>query len=45
MPITFLGEDEAVAYGISRFPFVRDGEGNVGWVSSGLRLIPRIDGD
>jgi hypothetical protein len=45
MPITFVGEDEAVAYGISRFPFVRDADGNVGWVSSGLRLIPRIAGD
>jgi CubicO group peptidase (beta-lactamase class C family) len=41
LPLTFLGKDEAVAAGVARFPIVRNADGNVGWISSGLRLIPR----
>lgn len=40
LPVSFLAEDMAVV-GPTRLPFVRDAEGNVGWVSYGLRLIPR----
>jgi CubicO group peptidase (beta-lactamase class C family) len=39
--VAFLAEDMAVANG-SRMPFVRDAEDRVGWVSSGLRLLPRV---
>lgn len=42
--VAFLAEDMAVANG-SRLPFIRDPEGGVQWVSSGLRLVPRIDAD
>jgi CubicO group peptidase (beta-lactamase class C family) len=41
LALTFLGKDEAVAGGIVRFPFIRNADGDVGWLSSGLRLIPR----
>lgn len=46
LPVTvaFLGEDEGVVNGVVRQPFVRDAAGRVGWLSSGLRLIPRADG-
>jgi hypothetical protein len=27
----------------ARLPFVRDADGRVQWVASGLRLIPRAD--
>ena len=43
-PVAFLAGDMAVAGG-ARLPFVRDAEGHVGWVSSGLRLLPRVDAD
>lgn len=43
-PVAFLEEDVAVANQL-RLPFVRDSEGRVGWVSSGLRLVPRVDED
>jgi len=39
--VAFLGEDMAVANG-ARLPFVRDAAGRVQWVSSGLRLVPRV---
>jgi CubicO group peptidase (beta-lactamase class C family) len=42
--VAFLAEDMAVANG-QRLPFVRDAEGRVGWVATGLRLLPRVDGD
>jgi CubicO group peptidase (beta-lactamase class C family) len=38
----FLEKDVAVANG-SRLPFVRDADGQVQWVSAGLRLLPRAD--
>ena len=38
--IAFLGKDMAQSNG-TRVPFVRDDAGRVGWVGSGLRLIPR----
>ncbi len=44
MPVAFLAKDMGVAHG-GRLPFVRDAEGRVGWVSSGLRLVPRVDAD
>jgi CubicO group peptidase (beta-lactamase class C family) len=42
--VTFLAKDMAVAGG-QRIPFVRDADGRVGWVSSGLRLLPRVDAE
>jgi hypothetical protein len=39
--VAFLAEDMAEV-NRSRLPFVRDAEGRVGWVSSGLRLLPRV---
>jgi CubicO group peptidase (beta-lactamase class C family) len=41
-PVAFLGADTAVVNG-ARLPFVRDAGGRVGWVSAGLRLVPRVD--
>lgn len=43
-PIEFLAEDMAVA-GPMRVPFVRDADGHVRFVSSGLRLIPHVAAD
>jgi hypothetical protein len=43
-PVTFLAKDLGVSNG-ARLPFVRDAEGRVGWVSAGLRLVPRVDAD
>jgi CubicO group peptidase (beta-lactamase class C family) len=43
--LTFLGDDEGVVNGSARIPFVRNAAGDVGWLSAGLRLTPRIDGD
>lgn len=43
-PVTFLAKDLAQANG-ARVPFVRDASGRVQWVSSGLRLVPRVAGD
>ncbi|MCC6315136.1 MAG: beta-lactamase family protein [Thermomicrobiales bacterium] len=42
MPLVFIEKDVATAGG-SRYPFVRDAEGRVRWVSVGLRLQPRAD--
>lgn len=39
-PVTFLGPDSGVAGGM-RLPFVRNADGEVGWVADGLRLRPR----
>jgi CubicO group peptidase (beta-lactamase class C family) len=39
--LAFLGKDMAKHKG-ARLPFVRDHSGSVGWVESGLRLVPRI---
>ena len=39
VPVAFLAEDMAVVNGV-RLPFVRDPDGQVQWVSSGLRLVP-----
>ena len=41
-PVAFLAEDMGVSNG-GRVPFVRNADGRVQWVSSGLRLIPRVD--
>jgi len=41
--VAFLAKDMGVSHG-ARLPFVRDAEGRVGWVSSGLRLVPRVEG-
>ena len=43
IPVSFVAEDIG-ALGPSRLPFVRDADGDVQWVSMGLRLIPRVDG-
>jgi hypothetical protein len=43
-PVTFLAKDMALANG-ARVSFVRDASGLVQWVSSGLRLVPRLAGD
>jgi Beta-lactamase len=42
--VTFLAEDMALANG-ARASFVRDASGRVRWISSGLRLVPRLAGD
>lgn len=42
-PVRFEAKDAGLAGGVLRMPFVRDDEGKVGWLSSGLRLIPRVD--
>lgn len=39
--VSFTGKDAGLAAGIMRVPFVRDDAGKVGWMSFGLRLIPR----
>jgi CubicO group peptidase (beta-lactamase class C family) len=39
-PLAFLAEDLGVAAG-GKVPFVRDADGEVQWVSAGLRLLPR----
>ena len=39
-PVSFLARDLAVIDGI-RLPFVRNTEGQVGWLADGLRLRPR----
>jgi CubicO group peptidase (beta-lactamase class C family) len=44
LPVTFLARDESVMAG-TRLPFVRDVDGRVAWVSTGLRLLPRVDTD
>jgi CubicO group peptidase (beta-lactamase class C family) len=44
VPVAFLAKDMGVSHG-ARLPFVRDAEGRVGWVSAGLRLVPRVDAD
>lgn len=41
VPVTFLAEDMAAASHV-RLPFVRDADGRVGWVATGLRLLPRV---
>ncbi|WP_162465195.1 serine hydrolase [Mycolicibacterium sp. CBMA 295] len=40
LPLSFLARDAGVAGG-ALVPFVRDESGRVGWVSGGLRLVPR----
>lgn len=42
--VAFLAEDMEVCNRL-RLPFVRDAEGRVGWVASGLRLLPRVEVD
>ncbi len=42
--VAFLARDMGVASG-QRLPFARDAKGRVGWVSSGLRLVPRAAAD
>ena len=42
--VAFLAQDMGVANG-QRVPFIRDAAGRVGWISSGLRLVPRVDTD
>ena len=37
-----MARDMAMANG-ARLPFVRDADDRVGWVSSGLRLVPRVE--
>ncbi len=41
-PVAFLAADVAVA-NRQRLPFVRDPDGRVGWVATGLRLLPRVE--
>lgn len=41
--VTFLTNDTALREGM-RIPFVRDAAGHVGWMSAGLRLVPRAAG-
>jgi CubicO group peptidase (beta-lactamase class C family) len=41
-PVAFLAKDMAVVNGV-RLPFVRDAQGRVQWISSGLRLVPRAN--
>jgi CubicO group peptidase (beta-lactamase class C family) len=41
VPLSFLAPDLALA-GQGKVPFVRDANGQVGWVGSGLRLRPRM---
>ncbi len=40
--VAFLDTDMAVA-GPQRLPFVRNAGGRVAWISSGLRLLPRVE--
>ena len=40
-PVAFLERDIAVSGGM-RLPFVRNRDGEVGWVADGLRLRPRV---
>lgn len=40
LPVSFVAKDK-VALGTAVVPFIRDAAGRVGWVSVGLRLIPR----
>ena len=42
--MTFLAKDMALANG-AHVSFVGDASGRVRWVSSGLRLVPRLAGD
>ncbi|MGC4107584.1 MAG: serine hydrolase [Thermomicrobiales bacterium] len=42
-PLAFTEKDAGVLRGIARIPFVRDDAGKVGWIASGLRLIPRVE--
>jgi CubicO group peptidase (beta-lactamase class C family) len=44
VPVAFLAKDMGVSNG-ARLPFVRDAEDRVGWVSAGLRLVPRVDAE
>jgi CubicO group peptidase (beta-lactamase class C family) len=41
--LALVAPDIAGLPGGPRIPFVRDADGNVGWVNSGLRLIPRVE--
>lgn len=41
--IAFTAKDAGLARGVLRVPFVRDDAGKVGWIASGLRLIPKVD--
>jgi CubicO group peptidase (beta-lactamase class C family) len=43
-PVAFLAVDLAVA-NQQRLPFIRDTDGHVRWVSTGLRLVPRVSQD
>jgi hypothetical protein len=40
-PVTFVADDLA-ALGQGRLPFIRDADGQIGWIALGLRLIPRV---
>ncbi len=42
LPVTFLARDRAVMAG-TRLPFIRNEDRRIGWVSTGLRLLPRED--
>lgn len=41
-PLAFLAKDMGVNEGI-RIPFVRDTDGQIKWISFGVRLAPRLD--
>lgn len=43
-PLAFLAEDMGIV-NQARIPFIRNADGQVGWLSSGLRLIPRVSDD
>lgn len=40
-PVSFIAADKAVVGNVI-LPFLRDDNGRVGWVASGLRLVPRV---
>ncbi len=43
-PVAFLAKDLGVTNG-ARLPFLREAEGRIGWLSAGLRLVPRVDAE
>ena len=39
--VAFLGKDQGVANGVERMSFIRDNQGRVNWLATGLRAISR----
>ena len=44
VPVAVLAPDLLVIGG-QRMPLIRDEDGRIGWISVGLRLLPRVDGE